>query len=78
MAVSSVEGAFSIAACSELGLWSIAANVSAILVNSSACTFATGATSAEALPICLKNWLSCVDGSARLRITGLQVRARTG
>ena len=70
MVVSSVAGAFSIVACSSRGWRLNASNVSAMLPNSSACTFATGATWADARPICLKNSSSSVSGSLRLVMTG--------
>ena len=72
MAVSIVGGDFSIVACSARGSRLIAAKVSAMLLNSSACTRATGATWAEVRPSWRKNWSSWVSGSLRLVITGVQ------
>ena len=70
IATASVGGDFSIVAASAAGSRPIAAKVSAMLANSCACTAATGATWAEARPICLKNSFSCVEGFERLAITG--------
>ena len=66
--------AFSIVSWSARGSAEMAANVSAMSVNSSACVRATGATCAEARPIWRKNWSSSVFGSARFVITGVSAR----
>ena len=72
IAVSSVGGFFSIVAWRQPGQRLKAANVSAILVNSSAWMRATGATCAETSPMFLKKSFSAVRGSFRLRITGVR------
>jgi hypothetical protein len=72
--VSIVGAAFSIVAWSARGLAEIAANVSAMSVNRSACVRATGAACAEARPIWRKNWSSSVSGSARFVMTGVSAR----
>ena len=69
--MSSVGGDFSIV-CWSAGQREIAAKVSAMLVNSTAWVWATGATCAEVRPSWRKNWSSSVRGSARFRITGVR------
>ena len=59
---------------SARGFAEMAAKVSAMSVNSSACVRATGATCAEARPIWRKNWSSSGARVARFRITGVSER----
>ena len=66
--------AFSIVSWSARGSAEMAANVSAMSVNRSACVRATGAACADARPICRKNWSSSVFGSARFVMTGVSAR----